>query len=130
MNTALNNVVEKYESIIKNSTRWVYTSLEAYKNMEKVGSNFFARNKDLTIYPNWRGCSKGFFKVAGMSSCFAWLTCDDLKDIKIARRINHGLGKEVFEADWNGVTVAYVRLRPERLHQERVRNDPHVPAIG
>ena len=89
--------------------------------MEKVGSNFFAQNKDLKIYPNWRGCAKGYFKVAGMTSCFAWLTCDDLKDIRIERRINHGLGKEVFEADWNGVTVAYVRLRPERLHQGKVQ---------
>lgn len=120
INSALNNVVERYESIIKNSTKWVYTSLEA--NMEKVGSNFFAQNKDLKIYPNWQGCAKGYFKVADMSSCFAWLTCDDLKDIKIEKRINHGLGKEVFEADWNGVTVAYVRLRPERLHQEPIRS--------
>lgn len=90
--------------------------------MEKVGSNFFAQNKDLKIYPNWRGCAKGYFKVEGMNSCFAWLTCDDLKDIKIEKRINHGLGKEVFEAEWNGVTVAYVRLRPERLHQGKVKN--------
>jgi len=27
----------------------------------------------------------------------------------------------VFDARWKGLTVAYVRLRPERLHQEPIR---------
>ena len=52
-----------------------------------------------------------------MDDCHPWLDCDGVKRVKLGERLKFGLGKEVFDADWNGHTVAYVRLRPERLHQ-------------
>lgn len=115
------NVLSRYEAIIKNSTRWVYTSLEAYKNQESASSLMVQEHGGMSIYPNWLGCKKGFFKLSQMAECRAWLTCKDIENITINRRINHGLGKEVFDATWNGLTVAYVRLRPERLHQAPIR---------
>ena len=51
-----------------------------------------------------------------------WLDCDDIKRIKMGRRLKFGLGKEVFDAVWNDHKVAYVRLRPERLHQGPIRD--------
>ena len=51
-----------------------------------------------------------------------WLDCDDIKRIKMGRRLKFGLGKEVFDAEWNDHKVAYVRLRPERLHQGPIRD--------
>ena len=52
-----------------------------------------------------------------MDDCHPWLDCDGVKRVKLGERLKFGLGKEVFDADWNGHTVAFVRLRPERLHQ-------------
>jgi glycoprotein-mannosyl O6-kinase len=75
----------------------------------------------MSIYPNWLGCKKGFFKLPKMDKCRPWLNCREIEKITVNRRINHGLGKEVFDATWNDLTVAYVRLRPERLHQEPIR---------
>ena len=40
----------------------------------------------------------------------------------MGRRLKFGLGKEVFDAVWNDHKVAYVRLRPERLHQGPIRD--------
>ena len=55
-----------------------------------------------------------------MEDCHPWLDCDEVKRIRLGERLKFGLGKEVFDADWNGHTVAYVRLRPERLHQGKI----------
>ena len=60
-----------------------------------------------------------------MEDCQPWLDCDEVKRVKLGERLKFGLGKEVFDAEWQGHTVAYVRLRPERLHQggaQRHRN--------
>ena len=40
----------------------------------------------------------------------------------MGRRLKFGLGKEVFDAVWNDHKVAYVRPRPERLHQGPIRD--------
>lgn len=114
------NVLSRYEAIIKNSTRWVYTSLEAYKNQDSA-TMMVQEHGGMSIYPNWLGCKKGFFKLPKMDKCRPWLNCREIEKITVNRRINHGLGKEVFDATWNDLTVAYVRLRPERLHQEPIR---------
>jgi len=49
----------------------------------------------MSIYPNWLGCQKGYFKLPNMPECRPWLTCKDIETITINERINHGLGKEV-----------------------------------
>lgn len=56
----------------------------------------FQDHGGMSIYPNWLGCKKGFFKLRSMAHCHLWLTCDDIKAIQINERINHGLGKEVY----------------------------------
>jgi len=114
------DVVSKYSNLIKNSTRWVYTSLESYRQFK---DNLLVQEHDsIQIYPNWNGCKKGYFKLPKMDDCHPWLDCDGVKRVKLGERLKFGLGKEVFDADWNGHTVAFVRLRPERLHQGPIRN--------
>jgi len=85
------NVISKYGNLIKNSTRWVYTSLESYRQQQF--------QEDLLVGEQ-----------------------DNIKRIKMGRRLKFGLGKEVFDAEWNDHKVAYVRLRPERLHQGPIRD--------
>lgn len=116
------NVISKYGNLIKNSTRWVYTSLESYRQQQFQEDLLVGEQDSITIYPNWHGCQKGFFKLDKMSECKEWLDCDDIKRIKIGRRLKFGLGKEVFDGVWNNHKVAYVRLRPERLHQGPIRD--------
>ena len=63
------NVISKYGNLIKNSTRWVYTSLESYRQQQFQEDLLVGEHDSITIYPNWHGCQKGFFKLDKMGEC-------------------------------------------------------------
>lgn len=55
-------------------------------------------------------CPSGYFRLQGMASCHLWLTCLDLKSIKIKELLGVGAVKAVYRAVWNGLSLGYSRL--------------------
>jgi len=52
-------------------------------------------------------CPEGEFKLSGMKECRPYLTCEDINDIKIRRKINSGMSKMILHAKWKGHSLAY-----------------------
>ena len=53
------NVISKYGNLIKNSTRWVYTSLESVRQQQFQDNLMKSDQTDnISIYPNWHACEK------------------------------------------------------------------------
>lgn len=60
-------------------------------------------------------CRTGQFKLSGMEKCHDWLTCSDLKLLKISERIGSGSVKLVRIATWEGHKVAVSHLISKRF---------------
>ncbi|XP_075221909.1 protein O-mannose kinase-like [Lycorma delicatula] len=69
---------------------------------------------DLIICSHVNNCSKDHFILKGMSSCNPLLTCDEIKNLTLIRKLNdEGNVKDIFLSKWKEYYV--VLLKPKNL---------------
>jgi len=52
-------------------------------------------------------CSYGKFSLFGMTSCYPWLSCTEIGQIKLIKEIGHGAVKQVHSYDLNMISLGF-----------------------
>jgi glycoprotein-mannosyl O6-kinase len=84
----------------------------AHSNPNRRSSNVGRSTDDVS------NCPPEHFKIGSMKECHPYLTCSDLDNIRLKKKINAGMAKEIHLAKWNGNTLVYSipnKNNPERL---------------
>lgn len=68
-------------------------------------------------------CPQGHFKIGNMKECHKWLTCDDVDQIRIKKKLNSGMAKEIHLAKWSGQNLVY--SIPNKNNPERQSDFQH-----
>lgn len=67
-------------------------------------------------------CPLGYFRLNSMRRCRPWLDCDEIEDnIELTHKdVGNGLGKSFSKATFDGMPVAFVRTREDKLTSSRI----------
>lgn len=67
-------------------------------------------------------CPSGYFRLNSMRNCRPWLDCDEIEEnIQLTHKdVGNGLGKSFSKAVLDGMPVAFVRTREDKLASGRI----------
>jgi len=67
-------------------------------------------------------CPNGYFRLGKMSYCQPWLDCNAIEDqIKLTQKdVGNGLGKMFSKAELDGMKVAFIRTREDKLTSGKI----------
>jgi len=79
---------------------------------------------DLRLEKDSNQCPLGYYRLPEMESCDQWLACDDIEERIVVTHTNlgNGLGKSFSKASLDGVPVAFIRTREDKLTSEKIVN--------
>jgi serine/threonine protein kinase len=69
-------------------------------------------------------CPVGYFRLSSMNHCRPWLDCSNIEDtIQLTQKdVGNGLGKMFSKAELDGMQVAFIRTREDKLTSEKIVN--------
>jgi serine/threonine protein kinase len=69
-------------------------------------------------------CPVGYFRLNTMNHCRPWLDCSNIEDtIQLTQKdVGNGLGKMFSKAELDGMQVAFIRTREDKLTSDKIVN--------
>ena len=117
--TALQAMTQQHRDLVRRDV----IEMGVQRNEQNTTQSFLDKRLNRESYQ----CPNGYFRLSQMSQCRPWLDCDAIENtIQLTQKdVGNGLGKMFSKAELDGMEVAFIRTREDKLSSgkivERVR---------